>query len=321
MIKQLFCFVVLSLFTVNLLFCNLLEQNLSLFDMDNVNGYLQPFANSFGAGMNSGFYNSAKVLRPFQPSLRISAAVIVVPDRDLTFIATAPNLFMDEEGTKMYHDTETATIFGNKGGRWEKVNWPGGGPFPGPDLPTLPGGIDFNIVPVPNATLAIGLPFNSECMIRYLPTINLGDEIGDINFWGFGLKHKLDQYFKFNSPFDLAVQGVYQKMTVSDILDVQTWAVNTHISKQLWWLTLYGGVGIESAKLDITYLYEEPSKPEVVSVEMIDSKPIIFSVSMKASNQYRATIGAKFRLFVLDIYADYSVSDYNSVNAGIGFGF
>jgi hypothetical protein len=297
------CLVITFLLCLSgIVFAQSLEDRLDVLDADNVKNFLQPMANVIGAGMNSGLYTSAKVLKPFRPQIRVGTALISVPSDDKTFTATSPN-------SDFWNDTETATIFGKSGGTWEGTN---------PLIPDikLPRGINLNAMSIPNVSASLGLPGGNEVMVRFFPSYDIPNDIGKLDYWGIGWKHSLDQYLTRFFPIDLAVQGVYQRMNVADVVEINTIAANIQASKKILMITAYGGIGFETADLKVNYEYkrrdtEDPSKYEIVKE----------SISFKGANDLKMTVGAKFSLLIFNIYADYSMANYNSVNVGIGVGF
>jgi hypothetical protein len=78
-----------------------LQEKLESLVIENAKGYMQPFANALGAGINSGHYNTAKVLFPLTPNVRVGSSLVLIPAKDKLFKTT--------------NDTETASIFGDKG--------------------------------------------------------------------------------------------------------------------------------------------------------------------------------------------------------------
>jgi len=281
-----------------------LQENLEQLAKENGKKYLQPLANTAGAGLNSGLYNSARVLKPFMPNIKMGVAFVSVPDGDKTYDAV-----IGDDTIK-----DTATIFGDIGKPIANTG------------ATLPDGADLSTIPIPHITASIGLPFGNEVMVRYLAFNNLPDEVGKINLWGVGLKHSVDQYLTEFFPVDLSVQGVYQSLTVGDIVTVNALSANVQASKKILMLTLYGGLGIESSNLKVNYKANYKDIDEEASI--IIGSPVFIDKEAKvnldidAENSVKMTVGLRITPFpFFDIYGDYSIANYSSFNAGIGIGF
>ena len=269
----------------------------------NVKGYLQPLVNTVGAGLNAGFFTSAKTLPTFMPNIRINMVGVSVPSGDKKFIAMSP----DDE---LWENVETATVLGNKGKRFPTVD--------GNDIPsfTLPDGADLSLIPVPAVTASLGLPLGSEISVKFLPSVEISKDLGSVSMWGVGLKHSIDQYLTDYFPVHIAIQGVYQSMKLTDFVDVKTFTMNIHTSKKIFILTLYGGIGIESADFDVKYTYHEKVAEGDTGTDITIKK------SLSAENDVKLTLGGKLSpLPFVAIFADYNIANYNSFNVGLEIGF
>ncbi|MCL2062906.1 MAG: hypothetical protein FWG98_00845 [Candidatus Cloacimonetes bacterium] len=295
MIKKII--VVLVVISISsMLLAESLEDKLRMFDEKNAIGFLQPLANSMGAGMNSGLFNTAKVLKPFAPSIKVSTAMVIVPSSDKTFIYES-----------QYGRVLTGTVFGDLQGEIVAES----------EKYFLPKGADLGLVPVPQLSASIGLPFGNEVMLRLLPEMNLSG-VGDVWLWGVGLKHCLSQYLPDFVPIDFAAQVVYQEMSIAEMVDFNSWTFSFLASKSILMFTLYGGLGYEEANLKAKYEYQIYPGVEGLQVEL----------DFKAQNEFRGTVGARATIFPLvSVFADYSIASSagkthpNTLNIGVGVGF
>jgi hypothetical protein len=85
----------------------------------------------------------------------------------------------------------------------------------------VPKALPFVGIPTPTAQLGIGLVYNTDIMIRYMPSINAGDF--SISMWGVGVKHDIKQWIpaiKELPFFDLSGLFGYTKLTTSYALSV-----------------------------------------------------------------------------------------------------
>ena len=67
---------------------------------------------------------------------------------------------------------------------------------------TLPQGGNINTMIAGVPQIEIGSLWGTELLIRFIPPVNLGENIGDFAFWGLGLKHSITQYFE-NPPLEI----------------------------------------------------------------------------------------------------------------------
>ena len=317
--KIIVIFIVSSLIFVSLSAENSLKKKFTQYAEDNAKGFLQPLVTSFGANMNTGYYNSAKVLGPLKFGVSFQGLMCFVPDDDKTFTMVSPTveydgqeyyLYTDEDGS---HTIEAPTVFGGDGSDFtinpQLANLDD---FDNLEDKDLPNGADISAIPYFTPQINLGLPGGNELMLRYLPVMEISEDTGDIGYFGVGLKHSIDQYLTALFPVDIAVQGVYQKATITDNLDIENIAFNAHASKKLLMWTLYGGLGWENTKMSADYktLIYNPLEGDYTS-QSID-------FDLESDNDYRMTLGIKYTFLIANFWADYSLCKYPVLNFGFG---
>ncbi len=325
-----------------------------------VEAYTTPFFRGFGAGLNGGWYNTAKPhgLGRFDITINLNAAM--VPTEDQTYDALSLGF------TKLRLDNDLNNIGQTIAGNADVTN---GGSNPvfvlEVDNTATPNPLDkievarFDAPPgaglpfsgAPTAQLAIGLIKNTEVMIRYMPTIALGDA-GDIGLVGFGLKHDIKQWIPGMKlmPFDMSAFFGYTKMDLGLGLDLkpetginnksenngiyadQAMNLNTTattfgllVSKKLAILTVYGGVNYQTStttlSLDgdfpITSLEDRVGNPNF-GQNVVDkiSNPVNFTVD--GANGMTGTLGMRLKLLILTFQGAYTFGKYPMATAGIG---
>lgn len=265
---------------------------------DNAKLYVKPLIHAFGSDINSGWFSTAKT-KPLSFGLTVNGMLAIVPDDEKTFMAHNPN---PEYYNGDYE--ESATVLGNNGAEFtSKVT--------GLEDLSLPDGYDVSAVPLAVPQAHLGLPAGFEVAVRILPPYD-HEDYGEIFFWGAGLKYQVSNLIPMLSKLvPISIQGTYQKLTVGDEVTLNSTFVNIHASRGLIVLpiTIYGGIGYETTKLNADYTYTEPwSGTEV---------PIDFDID--GDNGFRVTAGASLKILVLDIMLDYSITKYQTVRLGVGF--
>ncbi len=172
-------------------------------------------------------------------------------------------------------------------------------------LPPLPGpsGIDIAAWPTFMPQVALGLPFNTEIMLR---GFSVETPEGDpIKFSGFGGKISLSQFIPI-PLFPIAISaGFYNtKVNLADIVEANNSIISLQASFSAPVITLYGGIGLESSDMSV-FLEDE-------------SGNTLLDFSVEGKNKTRATIGVRLKLLLLSIHTDYNVGTYKSITAGIG---
>lgn len=316
--KIIFISLLLSLM-VSITWAETLTEKLERFGAENGEAYINPWVTAFGTSLNTGLYQSAKVLKPFLFGVNLNSMAIFVPDEDKTFALASPTFEYNGQTYNLYNEAEleSATCFGDKGATFTFNDAvPEGIDTSDLDL-KLPNGGDISAIPMFIPQVNMGLPFGNEIMVRGFPKVKIQKDVGDFSFWGVGLKHSLDQYIPL-VPIDLAVQAAYQQMSFADVIEINSFAANIHISKKLLMWTLYGGVGYENTNMEVKFegvSYEVNENNQLV----VTPKDIKFDI--EGENEYRATAGVRYSVLLAKFYADYTLSKYNVINIGMGLSF
>ena len=260
-----------------------LAEKLEAIAADNAVGYMQPFATALGTAINSGIYHTAKVhgLGGFDIGFRVMA--VSIPDTAKNYLA-----FNGSDSVNV------PTVFGDKTS----------------DELLLPGGLDIGTLIFAVPQISIGLFMGTELNIRYLPPIEIDEDIGEISFIGYGLSHNLNQWIPVPLPLapKLTIGFMFQEFEIGDIITSSHTAFNIRISKSVPLLSVYAGAQIESSDLDVTY--------------QLGGSGTEVDFSLDGDNDIRFTGGFRLTLFpFIGINADYSAGDYNAVNIGLSFSF
>ena len=293
--------------------------------------YIGPLFKGFGVGLNNGWFNTANVHKSGRFDLTFAFSAVFVPDADKTYDASTLNLQIAEPTDKA--NTIAPTIFRENTDQKDFYSVYYKDPITHnkvlADKFNAPGGIGFGLVPVPIANLSVGVIKGTEVSIRYIPTISNNKVGAKISLIGFGVKHSIKQWIPGISelPFDLSAQAAYTTLTASTSLDVDhndptkemvlkthAYTFNVIVSKQIAMLTGYAAVGYQGSSSDIningTYKIQGPSG------EMSITNPV--SVTASGANGLRATLGARLKLLVATLHADYTFSSYSSATIGLG---
>ncbi len=207
-----------------------------------------------------------------------------------------------------------------------------------PNIFDLPPGGNINSIVAGVPQLVIGSYLGSELLIRFVPTINLGTNIGNFNFWGLGLKHSISQYFE--SPIDIAVQAVYQSTNLNNKvgvtnaeLNANAKFVNVNLELSKSWdnlFTFYTALSYENVNIESTYKYYLPvvvqwqlgmleqdstkptpgypgdQNPQTAQIKVQDSQMrFTFGLSKEISNIILSLDGSFTKMFMLGFSLGY----------------
>jgi hypothetical protein len=322
--------------------------------------YLKPFADGFGADLNSGWINTAKPYSTLGFDLRISAGVAIVPTGDRSFNVDELNF---ENLERVNGPSEAQTAFG------EDVQGPemgvfGTNPFTGLRQEitrfTMPEGTGYPYVPAPMIQGTIGIIKDTDISLRYMPTVTFEDI--NTSLFGFGVKHGLNQWLPGGSvlPVDLSVQLGYTNLTSDfgfevdpeegqDIynpyagnpslwddqaleLEATGFTGNLLVGKNMPIISVYGGVGFQTSSMTLkspgsypVTVFNEDYNPvdntEETREKIIERLDEPIDLSFDGSNSIHAMAGFRLRLSLLTISGSYTLSNYPVANIGVGLSF
>ena len=311
--------------------------------------YITPWANAFGAGLNGGWYNTAKPHKFGGFDITINASAGIVPTSAQTFDASKIGLSASVTGAGV-----SSTVAGlDKAGPLMSYK------SNGVTLASFnaPKGANWRYIPVPTAQVGIGLPLGTELKVRFIPKIKIKD--GDVSLWGVGLLHSLTQYLPGDKalPFDVSLFAGYTKL-MADVplaldpdqsvvqayttvnpatafnsqnmkVNVEALNVSAIASLNLPVITFYGGIGYTKTRTGMELSGNFPLPVFVATpvphAEYNDSgikKGSDFpKMDIKNFSGMRANIGFKIKLAIVTIHADYTRAQYNVLTTGLGFSF
>ena len=295
--------------------------------------YLEPAFVGFGYALNSGWYNTGKPhkLAGFDLTVNINAAQ--VPTSAQYFSIDPSNYTNLNVAPAENGQTEYPTLMGPnlEAGDIPYLVFNENTPDEFDDVRiTAPTGLGLdeaygvNVVPAPSVQLGIGLIKNTEVKLRFVPEQTFGDpgEEFSTKMFGLGIMHDVKQWIPGikNLPFDLSGFFAFSNMTNTMSLDadnpenlaefnVSGTTLQAIISKKLAILTVYGGLGMSTSKVN----FAMKGTYETESGDFTD--PIDFDYK---NGGLRANIGARIKLLIFTFHAEYAVQEYNTITGGIG---
>jgi hypothetical protein len=279
--------------------------------------YVAPAVNAFGMDLNSGLFHTANVggTLPFGLSLYVGVQVggTLVSSSDKSF-SLAYQDTLDEgvlgKHLATYVVTNAPTIFGSTE-KGKVVITPSNNPALTDTETTVGGLVNTSFAPLPIPQVGLGSLFGTDVMVRFLPKIKLSS-YGSVQLFGWGLRHSISQYIPL-IPIDIALQLGFQNFSIKDtsgnnVFKLSTFAANLEVSKTFAILTVYGGLQVESSKVDVSYSF----------TPLGETQPVPISFSLNGKNKFRALLGLDLGLGPLTINVDYSIGAISAVTAGLG---
>jgi hypothetical protein len=299
-------------------------------------GYFNPVLKAAGAGLNQGWYNTAKAHKIAGFDITMSVAMVSIPGSDKSYSVDnnqLENISLISDGSNPVAAngvSQVPTLFGSSNAPiYDSVDPVTGArlgqQFNGPegilDLADLP----MKRFPFPVANIGIGLPKGTELKIRWTPEIDLGGE-GSFKLFGFGLMHDIKQYIPGIKvlPFDLSAMFAYSKMDIGvDLNDngtqrgefsVRGTTIQAMISKKISVITPYAAIGWGLSNASIKGKGHYDFNDNAI-VDAGETDP--FSSEGKTSGP-RITTGLRLKLLIFTFHADYTLQKYSTLTAGFG---
>ncbi len=313
------------------------------------NAYLSPLFKGLGTGLNSGWNNTAHSKNLLRFELRFGLTGVIIPKKDDVFDVTKiglSNHIRPSDPSKVL----TPTVAGSKtpgpqvdiyDDNNKKI-----------ETFTLPQGSNLPFVPAPQLQGTIGLPKGIDFTLRAMPKVNLGSKFGSLGMFGAGVKVELlpliagktvDKIFpldvaaalgytQFNYKLPVNVQpGNAQPKDAQQNTDFSNQSVDAKfsginmeiiLSKKFLVFTPFLSVGYNTARTNVTLKGNYPivTDNDIVTGEKYTTFTDPVSIKQNDVSGLRTNLGFQFSLAFFRIYGSYSIANYNSFNAGLGFG-
>ncbi|MEQ9467540.1 MAG: hypothetical protein RLN88_09015 [Ekhidna sp.] len=306
-----------------------------------LNSYTESIMRSFNNGLSAGWYNTAEThkILGFDLTATVNIANIPSGERKFQFNQADYNNLRLQSGSDILPTAvggETTSRLVIPAGT-EVI--PGSGVTYGSDVVfDAPSGADVEDLPivgfpVPAFQLGVGLPKNTELIIRYASDLGAVED-GSFNLFGLGVKHDLKQWIPGlkQIPFDVSGFASFNRLKAEfdinendpefqadgvAVLKASSVTIQGIISKKISILTPYVGVGynIASSSIEVNgdFTYTDTS-PGGQSVTVTD--PV--SLDFTGASSPRINAGLRIKLLILTLHAEYAIQKYNTFTAGVG---
>jgi hypothetical protein len=284
--------------------------------------YLRPYGEMLGNNLNGGWYTSAAPHKVLGFNVTLMGSYTMAPTSAETFDVS-------KLGLSQFNVSSSSSIAPTMAGKMNNR------PTLAPNVTggsyaefTLPNGSGSNVMVSPMLQAGIGLPKGTELIARYMPDTKIG-EYGKLGLWGVGVKHSLKDYIPFvkRVPFwNVSVLGAYTNfnsgMAMPDFdengltlrngtLDISSAAFTGRllIGANFPFIALYTGIGYGTTNTT----FEMSGK--------LNGDDFLMDIPFNGSGSFDTNIGARVRLGVIAIHADYTVGNYSMLTAGLGISF
>ncbi|MAW21164.1 MAG: hypothetical protein CMD16_02065 [Flavobacteriales bacterium] len=284
-----------------------------------IEAYFSPMAESFGGGLNNGWYNTAKPhsLGGFDFTLTVNTVFIPKSEKTFDIQDAGGQIFTSNTNNASTiigsnDETDMAYSFIDNNGTQDTIDF------------KIPGGFDIPIVPLPIIQAGVGLIKNTAIDIRFIPKINIGKKEDDqsvkVNLFGVGLKHDLLQWIPGIGdaiPMSLSLQGGYTSLNAemeikgqNVSLSTKATTINLVASRKIVMITGYAGLGYNLSRTS----FSTDTNFDLGGVEFEDK----INVDFESNNDLRANLGLRLNMTIVTIHADYTFAKYPTATLGLG---
>lgn len=314
--------------------------------------YVNPATNSFGSNLNTGWVTKAPAATKlsFSLDLKIIAMGTIINDDQRTFSSSGAFRFTSSQADQLvsqipaidrqniktqilnqeFHVGIAGPTIVGAGDQNVKVTFNGQSftstntnitytiPTQAISLSDVKGFLDgLSIFPTAAIQLGIGTFMGTNFAFRWFPKVNIKD-LGDFTYWGIGATHNPAVWFDgADLPLDISFGVFYQDLQVGTIFETKATQFGIYGSKTLGTViafTPYFGITSETSTTTINYDYEFSDVNNATQKANVNFE-------LKGTNTVGFTVGAAFKLAILNLNIDYKFANINTASAGLTFGF
>ncbi|WP_343768533.1 DUF6588 family protein [Gangjinia marincola] len=301
--------------------------------------YLNPAMKGVNYNLNNGWYTTAKTHKAwgFDITFTVNGSIISEEDKNFTFDENDYTFLTVDGGTQEYPtllggDASSVPIQvaieaeGNQV-QLAEILMPDG---VAKDLPV-------SLVPSVMVQAGLGLPFNTNLKIRYVP--NVGNDNNEGNLFGVALMHDIMQYFGplDRLPLNVSVLGGFTRVNVDynlqgvDLIPgsnqlgefkINSWTVQGVASLDFPIITIYGGAGYGfgtstfNMRGEYVLEYTEENSGQTITQTITDPLSLDFNAGGPSM-----TLGLRFNLGFFKLFGNYTLQEYQTFTTGMSFSF
>lgn len=299
-------------------------------------GYFSSRINGYANVLNSNWYHTAEVHKPFGFDFSISVNTIVYPSNSKEFSLTGltsvnlPSRKINSNtstGNTNLRTTNVTTQINNEDAR-AIIN-----------LPTGENSSFLSNSNIPIAQLNIGVSNGFEVMLRLLPTIKPNNNNESLNVFGIGIKKEITNWFSSlkDKPLHISLLMSYANMNVNygiknqslpsgnisglEVLNgfsefnLKTFTFQTLASYHFTHFNIFGGLAYNTGNASYETFGE--FRGQYVTNSGTTTKDIDTSNSLDFnSNGVAATLGARLNLRYFKIFTSYNIQEFSTFNLG-----
>jgi len=174
---------------------------------------------------------------------------------------------------------------------------------------------NYSALPFGSIQFALGTVYGTKALIRWFPSVTVQD-LGKITFFGWGFMHNASSWFNNSLPVDISLGFFSQKLTVGDVFESNATQYGIYLSKTFGMgvsFSPFVGLTNETGTTTVKYNYTFDTPAGATTQHL--------QFDLDGANSTAFTLGANFKLFILNLSVDYKLAKTNTASASVFFGF
>lgn len=301
-----------------------------------LNGYFSPRIKGYLNALNSNWYHTAKVHKPFGFDFSINLNSVIYPSSSNQFNISGLKSINPPSGSitsASYIGNETT----NTANIATRINNENATAIIG--LPTGENSSFLSNSNLPIAQLNVGVSNGFEINIRLLPAVKPNNENESLNVFGIGLKKEITNWFSSlkDSPLHIALLTSYCNMSVNygiknsnlpngntsgiavtngfTEFNLNTYTFQTLASYHFMHVDVFGGIAYNTGNATYKTFGDFEGKyitnTETITKELDTSNTLAFN-----TNNISATLGGRLNLRYFKIFTSYTLQEFSTFNIG-----
>lgn len=307
-----------------------LREQISVLAQENAERYVEPVTEGLGHVLTAGFVTDATPHGRFGFSVGLRVTGALFPQEAETFDPVLPSsVTVTFDGRSRTYtspyvaDGPSPTVAGDGSGA---VLRPSGdfrsdleaaGENPDDWTVRFPRGLDLPLAPFAVLDASLGLGFGTDVVARFIPTVEVHEDVGDLSAFGVGVMHSVSQYLPVPTPLvDASLTFGYQRVALGDYAEATSTSFGAIAGAGLGPLRVYAHGSLYDSTMDVNYTAENPGGNPALPPH---GTRITFSDGLDRSA--RVAVGVALDVLLLKLSAQYGFGDHDVVSARVGFGF
>ena len=173
-------------------------------------------------------------------------------------------------------------------------------------------------IPLAAPQLKLGTLFGTRAILRFLPSVSMGDSIGDFSYIGFGLEHNVTYWLGDILPVDITAGFLTQNSKLGKSITFKATSYGLNVSKNFGWgplkITPYAGYLMESSSMSVNF-------DQTIQTYGGGTQTSNIAFDVDGGGKSRVNVGAYLKIWILGLNAEYAMAEQKTFSASLLLNF